>query len=230
MPLLFWGLVLAPLVLVLPLTYVMDRRTLGPTAGTRRFLAVLPIMIGLMVLGILLAWVLFRSGIMTGFVGLQYGFVLAIGVLVGYMLYRTRQAGALLVDLGPPRLQRFLRIIGMLQLVRAGMGAVLALVHRNFTSDDLARIAFQVAMGSWFTFQGTRRTQLREHGLVAGGDLLRWHNITGYQWETDRPNTLTLQVNTKMAIVRRPCLPILPEHHDAVDRILAQYVGHEARA
>jgi hypothetical protein len=220
--------VLAPLVLVLPLTYVMDRRTLGPTAGTRRFLAVLPIMIGLMVLGILLAWVLFRSGIMTGFVGLQYGFVLAIGVLVGYMLYRTRQAGALLVDLGPPRPQRFLRIIGMLQLVRAGMGAVLALVDRNFTSDDLAhRLSGsdgQLVHVPRNAAHATARTR------AGGGDLLRWHNITGYQWETDRPNTLTLQVNTKMAIVRRPCLPILPEHHDAVDRILAQYVGHEARA
>lgn len=230
MPRLFWGLVLVPLVIIFPLAYLVARRTLGPTAATRRFLAVLPIMLGMLVLGGVLARVLMRSERTNGLVVFQYGFVLAIGALMGYMLYRTRQAGALLLDLGPPRPQRFLRIIGVLELVLAGVVAVLAFIERTFTGDDFARIVFQAAMGSWFMFQGTRRTQLREHGLVTSGDLLRWHNITGYQWETDRPNTLTLQVNTKIAMVQGPSLPIPPQHRDAVDRILAQYVGHAARA
>jgi len=229
MPLLFWILLLVPLLLALPLAYVVARRTFGPTAGTRRFRAVLPILLGGTVLPVLVLVLLFRfvprNAWTNGFVVFNLGFVLFVCGLAGYMQYRTRQAGALLLDLGQPRSQRFFLIIGFLFLALAIVSGGLLLLDGDITIKDVSDILFRVAFGSFQVLLGTRRMQLREQGLLVSGDLLRWRKILGYHWEADRPNTLTLQVNTLQQMFTRPSLSIPPEHRDAVDRLLAQYVG-----
>lgn len=225
MPPLFWALLLVPMLLALPVAYVAARRVLGPTAGTRRFLAVLPILLGTMVFSVLLFLFVPRNARINGFVVFNLGFVLFVGGFVGYMRYRTRQAGALLVDLGLPRSHRFLRFVGFLILALAIVSAVFPIVDRDITIEDVADILFRVALGSFQVLLATRPMQLREQGLLANGDLLRWHEITGYQWEADRPNTLTLRVSTLLPMGKRPSLPVPPEHRDAVDRLFAQYAG-----
>lgn len=219
---------LIPLVLVLPLSYVLARRTLGPTAGTRRFLSVLPILLGclmLSVLGVLFISFAPRSVRTNGFIIFQVGFVLLTCGFIGYMQYRTRHAGALLLDLGWPRQQRFLAIIGLIMAASAVIFAVLSLLEGGMTIERGTSTLFQVTLASFYVFIATRRTQLREHGLLVSGDVIRWHTITGYHWERDRLNTLTLRTNRNMFAATRPSLPIPPQHRDAVDRLLAQHVG-----
>ncbi len=225
MPLLFWALLLFPLALALAAAYVAARRVLGPTASTRRFLAVLPLLLGTMVLGVLLFRFVPRNTLINGFVVFNLGFVLFVCGAVGYMQYRTRQAGALLLDLGLPRSHRFLRNAGFLILTMAIVSAVFPIVDRHITVKDVADILFRVTMGSFWLLLATRPMQLREQGLLANGDLLRWHKITGYQWEADRPSTLTLRVNTLLPMGKRPSLPVPPEHRDAVDHLFARYAG-----
>lgn len=188
MPPLFWALLLVPLVLALPVAYVAARRVLGPTAGTRRFLAVLPILLGGMVLAVLLFRFVPRNARINGFVVFELGFVLVVCGFVGYMRYRTRQAGALLLDLGQPRLHRFLRVIGFATIALAIVSAVFHIVDRDITMENVADILFGIALGSFQVLLGTQPMQLREQGLLANGELLRWRKITGYQWEADRPD------------------------------------------
>ena len=219
-----WALLLVPMALALVLAYVGARHTLGPTAGTRRFRVMLPIMLGGMVLVVLLLRFAPGDGRIDVFAVFNVGFVLLICGLVGYMQYRTQQAGALLLDLGQPRALLVVRIIGFVMLALAIVSTVLTCVERELTIEDVDDILFRIAFGILLVLIGTRRVQLREQGLLASGDLLRWREITGYHWEADRPNTLTLQVNTRRLIGKRPSLPIAPKHRDAVDRLLAQYV------
>lgn len=225
MPLLFWGLLLVPLVLALPLAYVVARRTLGPTAGTRHFLRVMPILLGTTVLGVLLFRFVPRNVRIDGFVVFELGSVLFVVGFAGYIQYRTKQAGALLLDLGQPRALRFLRIIGYLMVAVAIVSAVFSIVDRDMSLKDVAELLFRLSLGGFQVLLGSQHTQLREQGLLANGELLWWHKVTGYQWEVDRSTTLTLQVNTVLPMGRRPSLPIPPEHRDAVDRFLAQHIG-----
>ena len=228
MPPIFWALIAFTILLPLPIMYFVARKQLGPEAGMRRFLAVLPILLGTWVVMLALFYFFPRDWISNRFVVFQFGIAGLLALLMVYLWSRRRQAGALLLDLGPPHNRKILLILNGLLAVIVVALVVVTFMEGELNMEDLGRFVFFAAILSNNMLLASNRTQIRERGLIMGGDLLRWEKIKGYRWEPSKPNVLTLQTTSRLHAFSKPSIPVPPQHRDHVDALMAQHVARSS--
>jgi hypothetical protein len=223
--LVFWVIGIAPLLVIFPLMFVVARKQLGPNAGTRQFIMVLPIMLGALIIGPVLFYVLSDDWIENGFAVFQIGFFCFVCTLMLFFLGRRKGAGPVLLDLGRPQQARFLVPVTAFLAIFVAVVVVFDLVTGQVHFENVAKWLFFSSIIVLNAFSTLSRMQIREQGVLMGGDLLRWKKIEGYTWEEDKRNVLTLRVKTPFSLFAKRSIPIPPVYRDQVDTLLAQHTS-----
>jgi hypothetical protein len=147
---------------------------------------------------------IFQIALLIAFLGLSMSILVA-----------RRRAGAALADLGPSPLRWIFLACGCSLIVVTAAGVV----DRSFST---AQSAMHLAQSAFFLLFGLSRFQIRSHGVLYGGSLLRWSRIDGYQWR--QPATLTLQLRRRRWGQDRVWLPVPPVLVPQVDHLMEQHV------
>lgn len=121
---------------------------------------------------------------------------IAVGILlagfgagIGFNLWlraRSRDLGLLLIDCGYIYSARRRRLMLILMGIGGGvLAAVLGMIVMGWGGWPQALVAASM----WMTLsanlpRGRGRTQIREQGILYGGEAFRWKGIQGYRWES----------------------------------------------
>ena len=218
-----------PLVFILTAVRVIARRTGSPAAG--KWFIPLALVAVLFILG--------QTGYdllsATAQRRLSIGFFLLMS-LFGWALFihsawRQRQAGELLLDLGPPEASRRRIIVGFILLssllaVRSGL---------NWAETGLRSVGSLSETLMWTTatlfWLSVLRSRLRitELGIAPFGEFIDWERVLGYEWVGEERQRLLLRVRRRIPFVgERPGLlavPVSPPDRHALTAILAQHAS-----
>jgi hypothetical protein len=171
-----------------------------------------------------------RDQIATGFFVLM---TLSGWAFLIYSVWRQRQAGALLLDLGPPAAPRQRGIIGFIIV------SVLAAGHSGL---DWRATGFRSAYGLTQTMMWAtsalvwllvlrERVRITERGIAAFGEFIEWERLLGYEWLGTGSERLLLRVRRRIPFigVRTGLLAVPVPLHDRnhLQDILAQHISNE---
>jgi len=156
----------------------------------------------------------------------------------GFMAHRfswTRQAGALLLDLGglPRRRLWFFWICSGIGVLAVAQSAADWRLSGFRGVKALAATLFWLTL----TIEGLsgmlRRLQIRENGILAFFELIEWERIDSHEWAGESGDQLIIQLHRRMPfyglVPGRVIAPIPAEHRERVEHTLAEHCPLSAR-
>jgi len=207
--------------------YVIARKVIGPEAAKRNLFYSGP-------------WILFGAflALLLPSVG-RYGLVALYAIYVVSILtwlfswpLRKKEAGALLLEVGPTVQNKLLFWIGLLQIGTA-IAMTLSLID-NFTGpltttggivSGIIKITFWWTIALTFIFLGRSHLEIRENGLTYFFTWQPWARIKAFGWDDDKPNTLILKAAPRTVLSRRYITLSIPSaQQPEVDRLLEDYL------
>jgi|GEM_PF-4630605 len=225
MPAWYWALVGAGLALPIGVGYVISLHTVGRKVARQRVVILLltVLVTGFLFVPLLLAPRTWRDNGMAIF---SFGFTGYVVWYAWFTWYQRRQAGAVLLDLGySQRGRQFALGMALLVFGLAVFSLINNVTYDGFTLKNLAQFAWYTSISIFYLITTMNRNQIRQHGLLVGGSLLRWENLRRYRWQRGSPDRLNLRGNGLWHWFGATMLPIPPEYHTRVDELLAQYTN-----
>ncbi len=154
---------------------------------------------------------------------LPVAFMTAWGVMalfeLGSMIYRRREPGKVLLDLGPnPKRWQLLGIAIFFPIFLIGVANRQAIAFRDplIIASFVAIVLYSVAC---YRVMMNTRFQLCENGMHLYGTLLPWEKLVSYHWLNDEIVSYTY----KGLCMSHAGIPVPAEHRDAFDAIMEQY-------
>ena len=95
------------------------------------------------------------------------------------------------------------------------------LLSSGLSLEAIGATLIYLSTGCFFVLQGLRRSEIRERGFVYQW-LIVWSTIRAYQWDPDKPTTLTLYVQARVPFMARHHFMIPVESRDAVSTLLRE--------
>ncbi len=158
------------------------------------------------------------------------GIYLAISVLawafVLFSLWRSRQAGALLLDMGRIKEYWLLLILALLGLVFAVAFIPWEIASRpEHFIKFLAAMAVLCSLGSVLTLFALGKVEIREKGILYAGLLMPWSRVMAYRW-VDGPQGQVLAFRLKRAwfFSRTMAFGVKRAHEDELAHIVDQRI------
>lgn len=231
-----WALLLIPIVvgvvLGLVLGYTIERSKIGQKAVWRNLLSASSFL--LMVLPIVVTpFFLPEPWQESAQVGLITGLsvILWIRILTGSL--SKRQAGSLLWNLGRPSTDRVMLIAGVLCFFGAMLQTVvfIGLARKGFSGRYespeyyISQLIFYWTVAFYFFWAGSSRLQIRENGIYFKSGLIKWEQITSYQWEGANGNTLTVWLKQRLPFLPTRSWKIPLIHKSTIERIITQHLS-----
>ncbi|HEY0737252.1 MAG TPA: hypothetical protein VGD69_20205 [Herpetosiphonaceae bacterium] len=213
------------LILTVVASAVLTRDWFGARVARQQTVVLLSAAIGMALITLALYLILPAAWRAWVWLAFRLGFVCVGVALMVRAVIRRRRAGAVLLDLGPMPGSQFILITGGIALVLTLPVVFLTMTEvDNSSANTWAEGLFRIAFCVFLLFFGTGRGQIREAGIFYQ-HFIPWHKIQAYQWEQDRPTTLTLNVQTWWPAGRERHLSIPMHDRDTVNAILARRVA-----
>ena len=154
------------------------------------------------------------------------GCVIVLYRAIGIGRHRLR-GGALLLDLGRVPIGEFL-----IEIIVAGALAANAVIDgaravqtEGWTINDISFAVLELSVALAVFAQGVLKRGVRERGVFHGTGLIPWEKIDSFAWEggKSKSQTLVLQKQSSIAMLRTVTLSIDAEQVDAVEQLLRQH-------
>jgi len=131
--------------------------------------------------------------------GFYIVFSLFLWVYIAIFYRQAKQAGRILLEIGRPRGGIVIGTIGIVCAVFAGSN----LIIQSLASGEvkIAQHVSNISFGLFFLTLGAQiftfwiyKWSIRERGIMAYGQIIKWSKITGFHWDTAKEHTLVLRV------------------------------------
>ena len=192
--------------------YLLRKHEVGRKAAGRDLRRGLP----LIAMGLVAGYGLMRLLPVSGF---ELLFIAGIWLAMGYGLWRRRQAGSVLLNLGRSSRHKMSLGIGVLMIFYSIVQLVSFFVDNAADAVDVSSIVWGLSFGVFFLFVGLSG-EIREAGIFSDGQLLKWERIKSYEW-----GEKALTVRLKRRWFKTVSFPVPPLHRDAVSDLFAQHVS-----
>lgn len=155
----------------------------------------------------------------------EFAISIMIWSWIGYAWWQRRHAGALLLEFEPNQGPSLWPALLVLLLIFTVAGLALSWITADINIDQIDRFVFNSAIAAGVAAQVFLAPQIREHGLLIRGDLIRRKAIDRYTWERHKPHELTLQVHTTLRLRATRTITMPPIYRDKVEALLAHHVS-----
>lgn len=210
----FWLIGIVALFLLAGLGgYLLRKHEVGRKAAMRDLRRGLP----LMAMGLVVGYGLMRLLPVSGF---DLLLIAGFPILIGYGLWRRRQAGSVLMNLGRSSRHKMFLGIGVLLILLSIVELVSSFVENGTDAVDVSSIVWGLSFGVFFLFMGLSGLEIREAGIFSDGQLLNWERIESYEW-----GEKALTVRLKRWWFKTVSFPVPRLHRDAVSDLLAQHIS-----
>ena len=168
------------------------------------------------------------------------GFLIAFAV-IWVMVYfffvfawfkNRRQAGQVVLDIMPFPNRALSFILGVLFIVLGFLGTY-QFTAINTSNSRLISSVIGVSIGTYQIFMGFSRLQIRENGILAYVDLVKWNKIESFDWVHNGGKMSTLKLRYKgrlPAFLRNGALPVPIEKKGKLESLLELYLPDKALA
>jgi hypothetical protein len=213
------------LVIALGVGYGIRSREVGAKAAARDLLygilgiaAVIVVLVGLRLLRVPL-----RPN------GISIIMLTGLGIAMIYLiifLRRKKEAGSLLLDIGPSAQRKLFLIAGGFFLL-ASISDLIDVFERGSKTriNDVASCLFFLSFGVLFILWGRSHFELREGGILCLDRFIKWQQIKSYEWGGTKKLTLTLRFSRRFPFYRAPRSLRIPAHQkETAEKLLGRYL------
>jgi hypothetical protein len=154
----------------------------------------------------------------------SWGSLLGLWLFLCTWLWRRRQAGILLLDLGRVRQTQWFGGVGLLLLLGGGLLLVTSLRTADFDRKVVLLCVLLSSLGSLLVSMWLSRVEIRTKGIWSFGCLIPWASIFSYEWTTKRGEILVLKLRGPVwsFAVRYPLTATAKED---IEHLFAQYLA-----
>ncbi|HEY3415687.1 MAG TPA: hypothetical protein VGM23_02270 [Armatimonadota bacterium] len=93
------------------------------------------------------------------------------------------------------------------------------------TVNPVVLVVIPLSFAAFYLYISFTHIQLREQGIRAYVDIIRWEKVKSYRW---KDNTILIEYKTRIPFLGKGALPVRPEQQEAAETILREYVGESA--
>jgi hypothetical protein len=209
------------------IVYVTTAYTLGHEAAKRalRFSFFLMLLLGL---ALALLYKLF---------GQEYGYAcfailsaVSINIRLISWLFRTQEAGVLLLDIGKTEEAVSFLVVALLQVVSISILTWQLFNHissgfpeSSSLLEEVSIVIFNLSIAIFFVSLGLNKLEFRENGICYLLNFIAWQKVQSYKWKHSKSNTLIILYNPQFPFSPGSMSVTIPAQHlEAVSHILNQ--------
>jgi hypothetical protein len=148
-------------------------------------------------------------------------------------LWQKKQAGSVLLDLGPSARRKGWLILGI-SSVLIGLGLMAsAIILKDYgdSTREVRLMLFFLSLAALLPggiglrmYLGLGRFRITESGIFLG-QFLKWERIECYEWGGKNDRTLTVKIRSRLPFVQPTSLEIPAVHKANVDDLLAEHLS-----
>lgn len=234
----FWLIIV--IVLGLGLGYLIASREYGQEVAQRNLRLVIPLFFVIIFVGGPARTFVEKS--LGEYGRLSFSILFAV-LIISYplsWLWRRKQVGSLLLDLGRSSSSKPMLWFGLFQGILAAwysfslLQLILRGVQAYSTPDDyfsvvvsdLSALLSSCSLAIFFCSTGLSRLQLRANGICYQFQRMSWQRITSYNWERAKPHILTIRFKSRFPLIPGFWSLSIPiARKDDVEHVLSEYLA-----